>query len=54
MRDHCCRVFELWRGRLEGSNVWVEYDRISNHKKLLGNNANFEEFDVSSSDNKLR
>jgi hypothetical protein len=40
--------------RLKGSNVWVEYDGMSNHKKLLDNNANFEEFDVSSSDNKLR
>jgi len=40
--------------RLKGSNVWVEYDGISNHKKLLDSNANFEEFDVSSSDTKLR
>src|SRR5690242_11624003 len=40
--------------RLKGSNVWVEYDGISNHKKLLDSNANFEEFDVSSSDKKLR
>ena len=40
--------------RLKGSNVWVEYDGISNHKKLLDSNANFEAFDVSSSDNKLR
>jgi hypothetical protein len=40
--------------RLKGSNVWVEYDGISNHKKLLDSNANFEEFDVSSPDNKLR
>jgi hypothetical protein len=40
--------------RLKGSNVWVEYDGISNHKKLLDSNANFEEFDVSSSDHKLR
>jgi len=39
---------------LKGSNVWVEYDGISNHKKLLDSNANFEEFDVSSPDNKLR
>jgi hypothetical protein len=37
--------------RLKGSNVWVEYDGISNHKKLLDSNANFEEFDVSSPDN---
>jgi hypothetical protein len=40
--------------RLKGSNVWVEYDGISNHKKLLDSNANFEEFDVSSRDHKLR
>ena len=40
--------------RLKGSNVWVEYDGISNHKKLLDSNANFEEFEVSSPDNKLR
>src|SRR3984893_16782655 len=40
--------------RLKGSNVWVEYDGISNHKKLLDSNANFEEFDVSSPDRKLR
>ncbi len=40
--------------RLKGSNVWVEYDGISNHKKLLDSNANFEEFDVTSRDKKLR
>ena len=40
--------------RLRGSNVWVEYNGISNHKKLLDSNANFEEFDVSSPDHKLR
>ena len=40
--------------RLNNSNTWVEYDGISNHKKLLDSNANFEEFDVSSSDKKLR
>jgi hypothetical protein len=28
------------------SNVWVEYDGISNHKKILNSNSNFEEFDV--------
>ena len=32
--------------RLSGSNQWVEYDGISNHKKLLGSNSNFEEFEV--------
>jgi hypothetical protein len=40
--------------RLKGSNVWVEYDGISNHKKILDSNANFEEFDVSTPDKKLR
>ena len=40
--------------RLKGSNVWVEYDGISNHKKLLDSNANFEEFDVFSAHRKLR
>ncbi len=40
--------------RLVGSNVWVDYDGISNHKKLLDSNANFEEFDVSTPDKKLR
>jgi hypothetical protein len=40
--------------RLKGSNLWVEYDGISNHKKVLDSNANFEEFDVSSRDKKLR
>jgi len=40
--------------RLNNSNVWVEYDGISNHKKLLDSNANFEEFDVTSTDKKLR
>lgn len=36
--------------RLKGSDVWVEYNGISNHKKLLDSNANFEEFDVSTPD----
>lgn len=40
--------------RLNNSNVWVEYDGISNHKKLLDSNANFEEFDVTGTDRKLR
>lgn len=40
--------------RLKGSSVWVEYNGISNHKKLLDSNANFEEFDVSSPHQKLR
>ena len=33
--------------------VWVEYDGISNHKKILDSNANFEEFEVTSTDKKL-
>jgi hypothetical protein len=40
--------------RLNNSNFWVEYDGISNHHKLLDSNANFEEFDVTSTDKKLR
>jgi hypothetical protein len=36
------------RDRLNGSNDWVEYDGISNHKKLLDSNANLEEFDAYS------
>ena len=32
--------------RLVGSNNWIEYNGISNHKKLLDSNANFEEFEV--------
>jgi len=36
--------------RLVGSNKWVEYDGISNHKKLLDSNANFEEFEVWTAD----
>lgn len=39
--------------RLNNSNEWVEYDGISNHKKVLDSNANFEEFDVTSTDKKL-
>jgi len=39
--------------RLNNSNAWVEYDGISNHKKLLDSDANFEEFDVTSTDKKL-
>ena len=34
--------------RLVGSTTWVEYDGISNHKKLLDSNANFEQFEVDS------
>ena len=39
--------------RLNNSNVWVEYDGISNHKKILTSNSNFEEFEVTSTDKKL-
>ncbi len=39
--------------RLNKSNVWIEYDGFSNHKKLLDSNANFEEFEVTSTDKKL-
>jgi hypothetical protein len=39
--------------RLNNSDTWVEYDGISNHKKLLDSNSNFEEFDVTSTDKKL-
>lgn len=40
--------------RLNGSNTWIEYDGISNHKKLLDSNANFEEFDVRNAEKNLR
>jgi len=40
--------------RLVGSNTWIEYDGISNHKKLLDSNANFEEFDVQNHEKGLR
>jgi len=40
--------------RLNNSKIWIEYEGISNHKKLLDSNANFEEFDVTSTDKKLR
>jgi hypothetical protein len=36
--------------RLVGSDRWVEYDGISNHRKLLDSNANFEEFLVWTAD----
>jgi hypothetical protein len=32
--------------RLAGSTDWVEYEGTSKHHKLLGSNANLEEFDV--------
>jgi len=39
--------------RLNNSKIWVEYDGISNHHKLLDSNANFEQFEVTSTDKKL-
>jgi len=39
--------------RLNNSSVWVEYEGISNHHKLLDSNANFEQFEVTSTDKKL-
>jgi len=39
--------------RLVGSQTWVEYDGISNHKKLLDSNANFEEFEVDNQEKHL-
>jgi hypothetical protein len=40
--------------RLVHSNTWVEYDGISNHHKVFDTNANLEQFDVTSTDKKLR
>ena len=39
--------------RLNGSNTWDVYDGISNHKKILDSNANFEEFEVDSPEKHL-
>ena len=39
--------------RLVGSNNWIDYNGISNHKKLLDTNANFEEFEVDNPDKHL-
>ena len=39
--------------RLVGSNTWLEYNGISNHKKLLDSNANFEEFEVDNPEKHL-
>jgi hypothetical protein len=39
--------------RLNNSNTWDVYDGISNHHKLLDSNANFEQFEVTSTDKKL-
>jgi hypothetical protein len=39
--------------QLNGSDIWDVYDGISNHKKLLDSNANFEEFEVDSPEKHL-
>ena len=39
--------------RLIGSTTWIEYDGISNHKKILDSNANFEEFEVDNPEKHL-
>jgi hypothetical protein len=39
--------------RLVGSTTWVEYHGISNHKKILNTNANFEEFEVDNPEKHL-
>src|SRR5438045_7038348 len=36
--------------RLVGSTTWIEYDGISNHKKILDSNVNFEEIEVDIAD----
>ena len=46
---HICRLPD----RLVGSTTWLEYDGISNHKKLLDSNANFEEFEVDNPEKHL-
>lgn len=40
--------------RLQGSTEWLEYEGISNHRKLLDSNANFEEFDVSGAAGRIK
>jgi hypothetical protein len=39
--------------RLVGSTSWLEYNGISNHKKILDSNANFEEFEVDNPERHL-
>jgi len=39
--------------RLVGSTTWIEYDGISNHKKVLDSNANFEECEVDNPEKHL-
>ncbi|HEY2445982.1 MAG TPA: hypothetical protein VGI20_09620 [Rhizomicrobium sp.] len=45
----------VWRlpDRLVGSNRWIEYTGISNHRKLLDTSANLEQFEVESVDRTL-
>jgi hypothetical protein len=38
--------------RLVGSDHWVEYNGTDSHRKIAGSNANFEEFEVTSTDGK--
>jgi len=47
------RVVRRLPDRLIGSNNWIEYNGISNHKKLLDSNANFEEFEVDNPEKHL-
>ncbi len=39
--------------RLVGSHNWIEYDGISNHRKLLDTNSNFEEFELDNAEKHL-
>jgi hypothetical protein len=39
--------------RLVGSNNWIDYNGISNDKRLLAGNANFEEFEVDNPEKRL-
>src|SRR5688572_12906740 len=40
--------------RLQGSTEWLAYEGVSNHRKLLDSNANFEEFDVAGPAGRIR
>ncbi|MES2255463.1 MAG: hypothetical protein V4559_10515 [Pseudomonadota bacterium] len=39
--------------RLNGSQIWISYDGVEHHSRILGSNANLEEFKVGSADKKL-
>ena len=39
--------------RLVGSNNWIDYNGVSNHKKLLDSNANFEQFEIDNPEKHL-